>query len=125
VVKTTGSDAQFRDDFEHPIPRVYAYDTVLALGNGGAYLGVVIASPLDASPRSLARLREKLRFYLESFFSDFALKEWKTPKEGKMRIYINIHSESCKDAFEIIGTFEEQAHGRGVLLRISTDVVDE
>src|SRR5262245_56968302 len=53
------------DDFFHPIRQVHIFDTVLPLQGGGVYLGIVIASPLDDSDRSIARLREKERFYFD------------------------------------------------------------
>lgn len=115
-------EGQLADDFAHPIPRVYAYDTVLTLGGGGAYIGIVIAAPLDASERSLSRLRAKQRFYLESFFSDFGHKQWGTPKDRKMKIYVNIHPASSPQAFEVLHAFESEARDRGVDVVVSTKV---
>src|SRR5205823_4459251 len=94
VSEMTDRQRELTDDLMHPIPRVHAYDTVLTLGGGGAYLGMVIAAPLDAGTRSLSRLREKQRFYLDSFYSEFGRKEWGTPKDGKMKIYVSVHPES-------------------------------
>lgn len=110
------------DDPNHPIPNVHAYDTVLTLGSGGAYLGIVIAAPLDATMRSLCRLREKQKFYLESFYSEFGREQWGTPKEGKMKIYINIHPSSSKEVFDVLGAFCNEARGRGVEVTITREI---
>lgn len=117
---TETQPSKFPDDLAHPIPRVYTYDTVLTFAGGGAYLGIVIAAPLDASTRSLARLREKLRFYLDSFQSDFGRKEWGTPKPGKMKIYINVHPQSSEETLQILKTFHPEASARGVELVINS-----
>ena len=119
---TEAQPPQFADDLAHPIPCVYAYDTVLTFADGGAYLGIVIAAPLDASIRSLARLREKLSFYLDSFYSAFGRKEWSTPKSGKMKIYVNVHPESSQETFRILDAFDIEASSRGVELVISKEV---
>jgi hypothetical protein len=107
------------DDLTHPVSRVHTYDTVLALGGGGAYLGIVIATPLDASARSLARLQEKQRFYLDSFYSEFGREQWGTPKSGKMKVYVSVHPASSQEAFETLDAFCDQARGRGIEVVIS------
>jgi hypothetical protein len=61
MCRTPDAVYELADDSSHPIPRVYAYDTALTFKGGGAYLGIVIATPLDATSRSLMRLREKRR----------------------------------------------------------------
>lgn len=118
---TPDTSHELSDDPSHPIPRVHAYDTVLALGDGGAYLGIVIAAPLDATARSLRRLREKQKFYLESFYSEFGRKEWGTPKEGKMRIYINVHPSSSQEVFGTLRAFCGEARSRGVEVVITEE----
>jgi hypothetical protein len=110
----TDRQPELTDDLMHPIPRVHAYDTVLTFDGGGAYLGMVIAAPLDAGTRSLSRLQEKQRFYLDSFYSEFGRKEWGTPKDGKMKIYVSAHPESSNEAFEVLSTFVREARDRGV-----------
>jgi hypothetical protein len=102
------------DDFSHPIRQVHIFDTVLPLQGGGAYIGVVVASPLDDTQRSITRLREKLRFYLENFFTTHGRDVWGTPKAGKMRIYVNIHPDSSTLAFRVLDDFREEALHRGV-----------
>jgi hypothetical protein len=110
---------QFADDPTHPIPCVYAYDADLTFAGGGAYLGIVIAAPLDASTRSKARLQEKLRFYLDSFYSEFGHKTWGTPVTGKMKIYVRVHPNSSDETFQVIDAFRtEAAKPRGVDLII-------
>lgn len=111
---TDKEELEFTDDWEHPIPSVYAYDFELTLGGGGAYIGIAIGSPLDASPYSLARLNEKLRFYLDSFWSEFGRQEWGTPKEGKMKIYVHIHPGTSQEVFDRLDSFRAEARARGV-----------
>jgi hypothetical protein len=108
------------DDETHPIPVVHALDTVLTFAGGGAYIGIVIATPLDGSARSLARLAEKQRFYLESFFSASGKDNWNTPREGKMKIYVDIHADSSLEAFALLHDFSRHAQHRGVEVIIST-----
>lgn len=110
----TDNESELADDLAHPIPSVHVYDAVLTMDGGGAYLGIVIAAPLEASARSLARLNEKLRFYLGSFWSEFGHREWGTPKEGKMKIYVRIHPGSSQEVFERLDAFSAEAHGRSV-----------
>jgi hypothetical protein len=106
------------DDFSHPIRQIEVFDTVLPLEGGGAYIGIVIATPLDGSRRSILRLTAKLAFYLEGFFSAYGRELWGTPKKGKMRIYINIHPRSSDTAFLVLQEFLETADKRGVEVRI-------
>lgn len=110
----TDRESELVGDPAHPIPSVDAFDAVLTMGGGGAYLAIVIAAPLDASARSLRRLNEKLKFYLDNFWSEFGHREWGTPKEGKMKIYVNIHPESNKEVFERLDSFRAEAGCRGV-----------
>jgi len=116
---STSDDELFGDDENNPISFVHRYDTVVTFDGGGAYLGIVIAAPLLSDHRSIARLKEKLRFYLESFFSPFGQQTWQTPREGKMKIYIKIHHDSCPEAFAIMQNFKDVAARRGVELVIS------
>jgi hypothetical protein len=110
----TDEESELADDSEHPIPSVHVYDFDLTFDGGGAYLAIAIGAPLDASPRSLARLNEKLRFYLDSFWSEFGRREWGTPKEGKMKIYVHIHPGSSQEVFERLDSFSAEARNRGV-----------
>jgi hypothetical protein len=110
----TDKDSDLADDPAHPLPSVDVFDAVLTVGGGGASLGMVIAAPLEASTRSLARLNEKLKFYLDSFWSEFGHREWGTPKEGKMKIYVRIHPGSSQEVFERLESFSAEARSRGV-----------
>jgi hypothetical protein len=107
-------DLALADDPAHPIPSVNVFDAALTMGGGGASLGIVIAAPLEANTRSLARLNEKLRFYLNSFWTEFGHREWGTPREGKMKIYVRIHSGSSPEVFERLDSFSAEARSRGV-----------
>jgi hypothetical protein len=119
MTELSNDDEILKDDALHPIPAVHSYDTVLTFDGGGAYLGIVIATPIDASERSLHRLKEKQRFYLESFYSDYGHEMWNTPKEGKMRIYFKIHPDSSEVVFKLVEGFSEVARSRGVQVVVS------
>jgi hypothetical protein len=111
---------KFPDEPGHPIPCVYTYDTALTFAGGGAYLGIVIATPLGADAQSLARLKEKLSFYLESLYSEFGRQEWGTPVPGKMKIYARVHPNSSEETFKILDIFHaDEAAPRGVQLIIT------
>lgn len=61
----------------------------------------VIAAPLDAGTRSLQRLREKLGVYPDSFHSELGRKQWGTPRDGKMKIYVSVHPASSQEVLNI------------------------
>jgi hypothetical protein len=110
----TDEESELADDPKHPIPSVQVFDSDLTFDGGGAYLGIAIGTPLDASSRSLARLNEKLRLYLDSFWSELGRQAWGTPKEGKMKIYVHIHPESSQEVFKRLDSFSAEARSRGV-----------
>jgi hypothetical protein len=105
-------------DDSHPIANIHSYDSVVKFEGGGAYLGMVVSSPLDQSPRSLSRFAAKQRFYLESFFSEYGKKEWGTPVECKMKIFIRMHPASSASAFESLESFKREAGRHGVEVRV-------
>lgn len=51
-------------DPAHPIPLVEAFDNISERNDGGLDLFMIITRPLEADERSLARLSQKLRNYL-------------------------------------------------------------
>ena len=69
--------------------------------------------------RSVSRLREKQRVYLDSFFSEYGHREWGTPKAGKMKIYMSVPPQSSVEALEIIESFRREAGERGVDVIVS------
>lgn len=119
---TFDDNPDLEDDSSHSIPRIEVFDTVVTFDGGGAYIGIVIATPMDASQRSLHRLIAKQHFYLESFFSAHGREKWGTPKQGKMRIYVNVHPDSSEAVFEMLNAFQRRAKERGVEVRISPTV---
>ena len=119
-METCKNDSSLDPDESHAIANVHSYDGVITFEGGGVYLGMVISAPLDESERTLARFAEKQRFYLESFFSEYGKREWGTPRENKMKIFVDIHRRSSAAAFELLKRFELEANGRGVELRVQT-----
>jgi len=114
----------FGFDSDHPISDLTVFDTVLTFDGGGAYLGMVIARPLDASTRSIKRFAEKQRRYLDAFFSEQGQREWGTPKPGKMKIYVRIHPASSPSALAMLHSFEEEASARGIEVKVSHNIVE-
>jgi len=107
------------DDDSHPIPCVHVIDAWISLDGGGAYFGLVIASPLYYDERSIFRLNRKFEGYVSEFFSPNAMVNYGTPKAGKMRIYVSIHPESDRRVFEILEEFEHRIGEKGIRLIVS------
>jgi hypothetical protein len=112
----------FATDDSLPIPRVDVIDAVLTLEGGGAYYGLVIATPLKSDERSIARLVKKLERYVSDFFSPESAAAQGTPKPGKMRIYVNVHPDSDPRVFAILREYEPWIRNNGIKLIVSTDV---
>ena len=115
-------DLLFADDDSHPIPRVGVIDVVRTFKGGGAYYGLVIATPLESDERSIARLVKKLEGYVSDFFSAESAAAQGTPKPGKMRIYVNVHPDSDPRVFEILREYEPWIRRNGIKLIIGTDL---
>src|SRR5262245_15135350 len=115
-------DWLFADDDSHPIPRVGVIDAVTTFKGGGAYYGLVIATPLESDERSIARLVKKLEGYVSDFFSRESAAAQGTPKPGKMRIYVNVHPDSDPRVFEILREYEPGIRDNGIKLIVGTDL---
>jgi hypothetical protein len=113
-------DDVYGDDESHPIPRVGVIDCTLALEGGGAYYGLVIASPMQSDERSRKRLDRKLQNYINDFLSEQSAKERGTPKIGKMRIYVGIHPASDPEIFSLIESWRERIERNSIELLITT-----
>ena len=89
------------EDANHPIPRLDTYDTLLEFAKG-AYLGIVIATPLKDDERSRARLRRKFEVALGYFRSVDYLARCGTPQPAHCRLYVNIHSGSDAEMLRLV-----------------------
>jgi hypothetical protein len=86
-------DSALDVDERHPIPRVDAYDALLTTDQG-AYLGLVIASPLRDDEVSRIRLQRKLEMYMTYFQSPEYRDRCGAPSPTHCKIYVSIHSKS-------------------------------
>jgi hypothetical protein len=106
-------DSTLAIDEHHPIPRVDAYDTLLKTERG-AYLGLVIASPLRDDAHSRQRLQRKLEIYLEYFQSPEYRERCGPPKPDRSRIYVSIHSTSDPAMLDLVNHFLDQMLVNGI-----------
>jgi hypothetical protein len=98
---------------DHPIPRLDALDTVLT-HDSGAYVGIVISSPLDNDSVSQARLARKIGVSLAYFQSpDFLQRFGPATAEG-CRIYIDVHAGSHPLMLESIGRYGADIASAGI-----------
>jgi hypothetical protein len=88
-------------DLTHPIPRLDTIDTELTTDRG-AYIGIVIASPLIDDPLSKARLLEKVELYLSYFESPQFLKRCGEARPDRCRIYVSVHSGTDPKMLDLI-----------------------
>lgn len=82
------------DDDSHPIPRLDTIDVHAVLSGGGSTLVVVIASPLDDSPRSVLRLFRKIEGHLSYIDSDGYRAECGAPDPARTVIEVTLHRDS-------------------------------
>ena len=94
--------AVFGDDDGHPVPYLEKLDIVAKARNGGAYLVVVIASPLMDDDRSVQRLNRKLGNYLVFIASDEFRSEFGAPNPATTTITVVIHPASSPRIFELL-----------------------
>lgn len=95
-------DEIYRDDENHPIPRVDVCDVRGVLKTGGADLAIVIAKPLKDDLRSRQRLLRKFEHYLGFVASAVFAEECGVPSKQNTRICVHIHPDSDLGAFEFI-----------------------
>jgi hypothetical protein len=91
-----------QEDENHPIPRLDVIDVNAVKRDGGADLAIVIASPLDASARSVFRLFTKIDGYLNEIASPGFRDECGPPSPETTRIVVHIHPESSREIFEVL-----------------------
>src|SRR5690349_8313639 len=111
---------ELADDDSHPIPKVDVIDYVRTIENGGAGYALVVASPLEPDQRSLRRLTRKLQAYVEDFFSKESKMRQGAPSPGKMWIFVNIHQDSCPEAFNIVKSHAPWILDHGIRLVVNT-----
>jgi hypothetical protein len=111
-----------QQDDSHPIPRLDVIDVNAIKRGGGADQVIVIASPLDASPRSVFRLFTKIDGYLNYLASEHFREECGPPSPASTRIVVRIHSGSAHDIFALLEDAAPWVQERNARLEIRTGV---
>jgi hypothetical protein len=101
------------EDVNHPIPRLDTYDTELTT-ESGAYIGIVIATPLRDDAMSRARLLRKIELYLRYFQSREYRERNGAPMPDRSRIYVSIHTASDPSMLQLIEFYMEQMPANGI-----------
>jgi hypothetical protein len=95
------------DDPDHPIPSLTHLEVCTMLRGGGAELHIVISKPLQSDQHSLNRLLDKIEKYLGHIRSPAFIAEAGAPSPEKISIVVDIHPESCKEAFQLLEQSKE------------------
>ncbi len=113
--------ADYGDDVSHPIPRVGSIDVETKLNGGGAYYGLVIASPLAGDQHSQNRLLQKLQNYIDDFYSPRFFSTFGKPNPEKCRIYVSIHPDSDVLIFELLEKCRSWVEDNRIMYVIETE----
>ena len=105
-----------------PIPSVDTIDTVVRLKGGGAYYGLIVASPLPGDEISQQRLLNKIAAYIQDFYSDASLSISGRPTMENSRIHVRIHPESDPVVFELLARCRNWVEGNHIQFIIDTDL---
>lgn len=105
-----------RDDDTHPIPSLSVIDVYVTLVGGGATLGVVIASPLDDSPRSVVRLFQKIEGYLDFVNGEEYRAQCGAPDSSRTMIEVALHPDSSLEIRELLERVAQDCDERGARL---------
>jgi len=106
-------DAGPLEDVEHPIPRIDTLDTELTTERG-AYIGMVIATPLKDDAISRARLQRKFEVYLSYFASREYRERCGPPLPDRSKIYLNIHASSDQSMIQLVESYMAQLPDNGI-----------
>ena len=116
------ADDALADDFDHPIRQIEVLDVKTELGGGGAYYGIVIASPLSGDERSQKRLLGKIEAYIGDFHSEQSIDRNGRPTPEKCQIVVGIHPGSAAVIFELLERCRPWALEHGIELSVTTDI---
>ena len=105
-------------DESHPIPDLGVIDINGVREGGGSDLVIIVASPLEAEERSLRRLLKKVEVYLGFIQSEQFRAEAGDPSPDNTRIIVQIHRESCPEAFELLNKNKGWALNNNATLEI-------
>jgi len=101
-VLTHAEAEEVADDITHPIPALKAIDVSGTEKAGGADLFIIIATPLDFSPRSQNRLLDKIEGYLRYISSEEFMAEAAPATADDTAIMVEIHAKSDTRVFELL-----------------------
>jgi hypothetical protein len=101
------------EDQSHPIPRLDTLDTHLTTDQG-AYVGIIIASPLRDDEISRARLQKKVDVSLSYFQSAEYREKYGAPCRERSRLWISIHFDSDATMFSLVEHYRAQIEGNEV-----------
>jgi hypothetical protein len=103
----TTSKAGPAEDQNHPIPRLDTLDVHVAT-NKGAYVAIIIATPLKDDERSRARLQEKVEVTLGYFQSAEYREKYGTPCRERSCIWIKVHCDSDAPMLDLVEHYRAQ-----------------
>ena len=101
------------EDVNHPIPRLDTLDAVVDTDRG-AYLGIVIATPLRDDEVSRERLRRKFELSLGYFQTPEYRERCGLPMPDRSKIYLNIHADSDSSMLELVERYMAQVLANGI-----------
>lgn len=109
-----------REDAEHPIPRLDVIDISGVRHDEVVDLVIVIANPLDASPRSVFRLFTKVDGYLNHIASPDFRRDRGPPSAETTRVVVRIHPDSSREIFEVLEAAAPWVRTRNASLDVQT-----
>lgn len=104
------------DDAMHPIPDTRVIDVHAVNKEGGSTMAVIIATPMDADPRSIYRLYRKLDGHLE-FIRTEAYRE--QCGVGQTEIEVHVNPATAPAVFELLESLQDFFERRGARLTVS------
>jgi hypothetical protein len=101
------------EDVEHAIPRLDTLDALLTTDRG-AYVGIVIATPLRDDAVSRARLLRKVEVSVSYFLSDEFRVQYGVPTPDNARLRIHVHAGSVASMLALIHNYCSQVLSNGI-----------
>jgi hypothetical protein len=96
------SEDFFDYDEAHPIPNLEVVDVYTVKKGGGAWLSIVIASPLQDDDRSLERLLKKIERYLDFTRAPEFVAACGVATVANTEVQVLIHPQSAPLAFKLL-----------------------
>jgi uncharacterized protein YtpQ (UPF0354 family) len=102
-------------DDTHPIPNLTVIDVHGVRESGGSVMSMIIATPMDATPRSIFRLFRKLTGHLD--YKDTA--EYREQcGDGMTDIEVSIHPDSDAAVFDLLAVLPDFVERHGARLAV-------